>query len=150
MSPDRTRSTGRGRGDEAARKGEESGGGLSPGALLWGLAWSVLLILLVGLVQGLIIALTPWPILSEQWVRIVHLTVVAIGGWLAGTRAQCLGWAHGALVGLLYGAGVAVWSKGVHNLWQTGVLLWILLLIVAGVIGGMLGAAWGNDRSDRW
>ncbi|MBE3576632.1 MAG: TIGR04086 family membrane protein [Limnochordales bacterium] len=150
MSPDRTLLAGRGRGDEVTRKGEGGGTGFSLGAVLWGLAWAVLLILLVGLAQGLIIALTPWPILSERWVRIVHLIVVGIGGWLAGIRAGRLGWAHGSLVGLIYGIGVAVWSEHGHDLWQTRILLWLLLQVVIGALGGMFGAAWGSGRSDRW
>lgn len=120
------------------------------GAILWGIGWSVLLILLVGLVQGLIVALTPWPVLPEAWVRVVHVVVVLVGGWLAGTRAGCRGWAHGGLVGLLYGLGVAWWSKGGPPLWDRGVAWWLAVLAVAGMIGGMIGAAWSAGRRDRW
>ncbi|MBE3583010.1 MAG: TIGR04086 family membrane protein [Limnochordaceae bacterium] len=124
--------------------GDELVDGHSPfylGAFLRGVIAAGLVILVLALLQGLALAFTNWPALSDRWLRVLNLSAIGVGAVVTGRRTRRLGWLHGLAVGVLYAILVAWWvGYGIH-IFSPPLVTWLVLAFLVGALGGMVGSA---------
>lgn len=127
-------------------KGSAEYPGLRPGAIAVGVLWGLGLMLFGLVMQGVVAMGTP---LSEGVLQLMTTVWPGIGalvgGFLAGRRAQGVGWLHGMLAGIALVLSIAA-VAGVTTALPT--LAWILqvggVATGAGLLGGILGVNTGK------
>jgi putative membrane protein (TIGR04086 family) len=114
---------------------------LYPGAVFLGLTWSICISIAAVLALAIYIMVTTAPVYHlATTLFVIAMISSLLGSMICGAVANKQGLKHGLLVGSLYALCFAALARylGVYTI-EPSLLLAILPLIIAGIVGGIMG-----------